>query len=133
MRDEILHYIIDNTDKETFEKGLKNYDMHYLYSRKKNYLLYKYFGGHNLHYSVYMHELFLAYIPEGTKIKSDELLTKIKELKSQIRVAKKCGKPFNQIAKEHNEILMHYRELMKGIDKLIAIWNKRHKKIKQAA
>lgn len=133
MRDEILHYIIDYTDKATFERALSNHNLHYLYRRKKNYLLHKYFGGNELRYSVYMHDLFAEYIPEGAQVEAAELAFKINKLAGQIRLAKRYRSPHGEAVKAHNELVNRYNEIMKGTNKLVDIWNKRHKKIKRAA
>lgn len=133
MREEILYYIIDNTDKDTFEKAMQRYDLHSLYRRKKNYLVYTCFNGNTLRYSNYMTALFGQFITEGAQLEAAELAVKINDLAWRIRVAKKYRSPHSELAKEHNALVLSYNEVMAGVNKLIKLWNKRHKKLKQAA
>jgi hypothetical protein len=132
MRDEILNYIIDNTKKEVFEIALKNHNLHSLYKLKKNHIIYKYFGGNVLRFSVYMCELFNEYITEGQQIEAAQLDYYIRQLDNNIRRAKKYKSPYLHWIEERNEKVTRYNEIMKGANRLVRLWNKRHK-LKQAA
>jgi len=140
MRDEILNYIIDNTDKATFELALRGHNLHGLYRRKKNCLLYTFFNGNTLRYSNYMTALFGAFISEGAQIEAAELNYKIDKLSWQIRLNSRYRsttgndiKKHNELVRESNSLVGRYNELMAGTNKLVDLWNKRHKKLKQAA
>lgn len=133
MKDEILNYILDNTKKEVFDLMLDNHNIHALYRAKKNYLLYKYFNGHELHYSIFMSKLFNEFITEGQQIVATQLQYELRVLKGNVKSAKKYGSPYEHLMKEYNDKVDRYNELMKGVDRLIALWNKRHKKLKQVA
>jgi hypothetical protein len=131
MKQEILDYILDVTDKATFEKALSEHNLHRIYRRKKNFLLYKYFNGNVLHFSVFMTNFFNEFISEGQQLKAAQLSFEIKVLTDNIKRAKRYKSPYLHWVKEYNGKAIRYNELMKGANRLAALWNKRYKKQKQ--
>src|SRR2546427_800392 len=93
IQNEILTYLIDSTPKEVFEIALCNHNIHSLYRRKKNYLLYQYFDGNVLRFSVTMCDMFNLFINEGKQIEAAQLDWEINQLSQAIRRAKKYKSP----------------------------------------
>lgn len=133
VQNEIMAYLINNTSKQVFEIALRNHNIHSLYRSRKNFLLYEYFDGNVLRFSVSMCEMFNQFITEGKQIEAAQLNWEISQLSQAIRRAKKYKSPHSELVKEHNEKIAKYNELMCGVNTLIALWNKAHKSTKKTA
>lgn len=131
LRQEILIYLFENTLPQAIDIAVKNYRFHALYQNKANHIVHTYFGGHRLHYAVFMADMFNQYLTPDQELRCEWILQRMTQLKRTIRYARKFRENCEAEVLEHNTLSDEYNRLMKGVNAFVKAYNSYRNKAKK--
>lgn len=128
LRQQILQYIFENTLPQAIDMAVKNYRFHAVYQNKEKFIIPQFFGGHRLHYAVFMADMFKEYITSEQEYRCQWILQRMAELKRTIKYARKFHEDPGPAILEHNALSDEYNKLMKGVNAFVKAYNSYRKK-----
>lgn len=126
--EQILLDLLKITSIYDFNNAIKFYDLQRIYERKRNYLLHKYFGGHNLKFATRMREIFNEFQNASDEQRAKSIDCEMYFLKKNIRLAKKHKQrtEYSSLVNYYNLLSKEYNRLNQGVNSLIYIYKKIH-------